>query len=225
MSGVWPACAARCRRRRAVGITGCAGHHSTAAQPPDRSASSVAQAASFAADGVIQIQRIRGRPKAANAAVQGMPGGATQHKSSICPAPAPAPDNQGASSASSPLAGSTRSSVSPDSGQPPPGSSASSAGHPVDAVGVAARSICPARHTPWVCAPASSSHAPKRPWRRSFTVGPDRAGWIRGKVTECMAARASWILYINTVFMGNKSCCAVGPGLNPCGARCTWFAG
>lgn len=191
MSGVWPACAARCRRRRAVGTTGCAGHHSTAAQPPDRSANSVAQAASFAADGVIQIQRIRGRPKAAKAAVQGVPGGATQHKSSICPAPAPALDNQGASNANSPLAGATRSSVSPDSGQPPPGSSASSAGHPVGAVGVATGSIRPARHTPLVRAPASRSHAPKPSWGRSFTGRSDRAGWIRDKEMECMAARAS----------------------------------
>ncbi len=81
-SGVWPACEARCRRRRLAGVTGCAGHHSTAAQLPDRSASSVAQVASVAVDGVTQSQRRKGNPMAPKAAAQGVPGGATQHRSS-----------------------------------------------------------------------------------------------------------------------------------------------
>lgn len=146
ISGVAPDCAARCSRRNVASSTGRSLHHSTAAQLPERRVWSAAQAASARRAGLMHSSCAGASPSACNAAMQGRPGGEIQTSSRGASSRWVRPRSQGASKDSSPLAGIASSSVMPANGQPPPGSSASSAGQPVDAVGRLPRASWPARH-------------------------------------------------------------------------------
>ncbi len=178
ISGVAPACAARCSRRKLRLATGPWFHHSTAAQLAERSACSVAQAASDIVAGSMHTSRGSARPSPCSAATQGSPGGATQTSSREPSSRRPKVCSQGASNMSSPLADAgNNSSVRPVSGQPPPGSSTSSADQPVGAVGVVgvpALANSPACHSGKPSRGARSASARADACRR-LTAQDDRA--------------------------------------------------
>ena len=183
MSGVAPACAARCKRRKVGPGQGPGFHHSTAAQLPARRACSTAQAASARLAGLTHTSRASATFMACKALVQGTPGGATQSNSCAPSSRRSSAPSQGWSSANSPLADAgNNSSIKPASGQPPPGSSASSAAQPVGAVGTAKGEIALACHTSEPnCASASGRFASRAAGAKGVQKG--RADMAAGRMT------------------------------------------